>query len=212
MRRIENIAGMNWNFKRIFVLFIFCMLGLSLEAQFSQDTLVVDTAVAVEIKKEKKGSIFKGRPGTALLLSLVLPGSGQIYNKSYLRLPFVYAAVGGMGYVLVTNTQKYNCRKMAFIARVDGTPLDLPKYCTEAEQLEQITDLGRLKTLRDTANKYRQRSIMLFGAVWLANGIDAFVDAHLKDFDIDDDLSINLGLRYFDDPMAPARLGLYVNF
>jgi hypothetical protein len=71
---------------------------------------VIDTAAEnIVVKKEKKGSIFTGKPGKAMFMSLVIPGTGQIYNKSYIRLPFVYGAVGGFGAYMVYTVQQYNC-------------------------------------------------------------------------------------------------------
>jgi hypothetical protein len=46
----------------------------------------------------------------------------------------------------------------------------------------------------------------------LLNGVDAFVDAHLKDFDTKDDLSFEIGTRFDNDPNSPMRMGLYVQF
>ena len=65
---------------------------------------------------------------------------------------------------------------------------------------------------RDNANNARQLAIVGFTLVWLANGVDAFVDAHLKDFDIDEDLSIDFGTRMDDDPFTPVRAGMFVQF
>src|SRR5687768_9059853 len=91
-------------------------------SQTSQDSL----SEPVQVEKEKKGSIFSGRPGTSLLMSLVIPGAGQIYNKSYLRVPFVWGAVGGMGYLLVQNSRQYICFRDTYIDKIDGDPLTIP--------------------------------------------------------------------------------------
>lgn len=159
--------------------------------------------------KQKKESIFSGKPGKAMLMSLVIPGTGQIYNKSYLRVPFVWGAVGGMGYLVYYNTRRYNCLKDGYIASIDGTPITYPSHCSD---LTPITDPNQLKLLRDQANNNRQLSIIGLSLVWLANGIDAFVNAHLKSFDIDDDISINIGSRVDDDPNSPMRMGVFVSF
>ncbi|HJW31347.1 MAG TPA: DUF5683 domain-containing protein [Saprospiraceae bacterium] len=185
-------------------------LALFLISNIASAQEQADSAVTV-VKKEKKGSIFAGRPGKSMLFSLIIPGAGQIYNKSYLRLPFVYGAVGGMGAVLIYNTRQYNCLKTAYIARVDGTTPDLPK-CHQRETIMAITDPARLRILRDQANADRQLSIVGFALVWLANGVDAFVDAHLKDFDVNEDLSFEFRTQTFNDPFAPMRAGLYVQF
>src|SRR5687767_13766070 len=96
---------------RIVILILLCSIVYTGNAycQAAEDTVIVLTADTTKVKT-KKGSIFSGRPGKSLLMSLVVPGAGQIYNKSYLRVPFVWAAVGGMGYLVVINTQYYQCR------------------------------------------------------------------------------------------------------
>jgi len=179
-------------------------------AQASQDSLTIEETP----KKVKKGSIFSGRPGKSMLMSLVVPGAGQIYNKSYLRVPFVWGAIGGVGYLMINNTRQYNCLRDAYIHRIDGTPYVPPSSCTRElrKNIPLITDPARIRILRDQVNTDRQVAIVGFALVWLLNGVDAFVDAHLKDFDIDEDLSIEIGTRFEDDPYAPMRMGVYVQF
>ena len=197
MKKISNIL----------VVLVMVLASQMMMAQASADTIVIDTV----IKKEKTGSFFAGRPGKSMLMSLVIPGAGQIYNKSYLRVPFVWGAVGGMGYLVYYNTREYQCRKTAYEASIDGVPYIPP--CEKCDpRLVDITEPARLKSLRDEANEARQLSIVGFTLVWLANGIDAFVDAHLKDFDIDDNLSIDIGSRVDEDPHAPMRMGIFVQF
>jgi hypothetical protein len=190
-KRLPAYQRFPFNILLLAVLFIsICAPGI-LHAQ--SDSLALDTTTTTVLKK-KKGSIFDGKPGTSLLLSLAVPGAGQIYNKSYLRVPFVWAAVGTSGYFMIDNSRKYRITKDAFRARVDGIDWIPPENMPASLRgLENITDINRLKGIRDTYNEYRQQSIIIFSLVWLANGIDAFVNAHLKDFDIDDDLSLIIG-------------------
>ena len=47
-------------------------------------------------------------------------------------------------------------------------------------------------------------------ALQLFGSQTAFVDAHLKDFDIDEDLSIDIGPKIDNDPFAPMRVGIFV--
>lgn len=193
-----------------FVLIILCFAFpvSNAFAQSSQDTIIVLPADSATVKT-KRGSIFSGRPGKSLLMSLVVPGAGQIYNKSYLRVPFVWGAVGGVGAWMLYETRVYNCRREAYKAAVDGTVWVKPGHCKD-----DFTnyDAARIRSARDVANNNRQLAIVAFSLVWLANGVDAFVDAHLKDFDIDEDLSIDIGPMMDDDPNAPMRVGVFVKF
>ncbi len=186
------------------VLFI-CLTAHTIVGQVTVDSISADTMVP----HKKKGSIFSGRPGKSMLMSLVVPGAGQIYNKSYLRVPFVWGAVGGMGYLVHYNTQKYNCLRDAYKASIDMVPYEFPSHCDE---YVGITNSSQLRILRDDANEARQLSIVGFTLVWLANGIDAFVNAHLKEFDLDEDLSIRVGTKMDDDPYNPMRMGIFVQF
>jgi hypothetical protein len=185
------------------------LMSPGVRAQTAVDSIQIDTTLEVK----KSGSIFKGKPGKSLLFSLVIPGTGQIYNKSYLRVPFVWGAVGGMGYVLYYTSKRYQIAKEAYIAKVDNLsyPAVDDKWGeTFARQINNAVVPADIRPLRDSANKYRQQAIVGFSLVWLAQGIDAFVDAHLKTFDVNNDLSIDFSPRLDNDPYAPMRVGLFL--
>ncbi len=196
---------MRLSYSLILCLFFVCLVSQTSLGQATADSLSADT---IEVLK-KKGSIFSGRPGKSMLMSLVVPGAGQIYNKSYLRVPFVWGAVGGMGYLVHVNTQQYNCLRDAYKASIDNVPYEFPEHCSD---FAGITNSSQLRVLRDDANEARQLSIVGFTLVWLANGIDAFVNAHLKEFDLDEDLSIRVGTKSDNDPYNQMRMGIFVQF
>ncbi len=183
-------------------------------------SVLPDTVPEVEqtrsLVKEKRGSIFSGKPGKAALYSLIIPGAGQIYNKSYFRVPFVYAALGGVGYLLVSNSQKYRCYREAYIAKIDGEPLDLDDKCLNLDNgLIQRAEASTLRLARDQYNKRRQTAIIGVALVWVANSIDAFVDAHLKDFDVSEDLShrkIHIRPDIGRNGLGGTQYGIVVSF
>ena len=206
------------------VICFFVLLG-NTNGYSQVDTIVLTNPVPDSLsessgKKQKGSSIFSGRPGKSLLFSLIIPGAGQIYNKSYLRVPFVWAAVGGMGYVMVNTQRQYNCFREAYVDKIDGRTVTLEKYCSNKDGYVPFTTISperlnnseaaTIRRYRDQSNVYRQWAIVGFTVVWLANGVDAFVDAHLKDFDIDEDLSIDIGPKIDNDPFAPMRVGIFV--
>lgn len=147
-----------------------------------------------------------------MIMSLIIPGTGQIYNKSYLRVPFVWGAVGGLGYLVHYNTIRYKCFRDAYIASIDNTPYIVPEHCAKEFIGVDLNNSAQLKANRDVYNNNRQLSIVGLSAVWILNGIDAFVNAHLKEFDVNEDLSIDFGSRMDNDPNSPMRMGIFVQF
>lgn len=120
----------------------------------------------------------------ATTLSAICPGAGQIYNKSYWKLPFVFGGLASLIYVIDWNNRIYQVYKSAYeIVSNGGTP---PTANTDATSL---------KNERDTARRSRDLSIILTGVVYLFNVMDAHVDAHMKDYDISDDLAWKLRLE-----------------
>lgn len=142
--------------------------------------------VDYEYVPTEKANIFAGRPGRAALYSLILPGAGQAYNKKYWQVPIVWAGVGTAGAFMVGNGRQYRGFRDAYRERLiadleDRDPMDdyVGKFSTPS-----------LLNLRDQSNRYRQMSIFIFALAWIANSAQAFVGAHLKEFDVSDDLSL----------------------
>ena len=61
----------------VFALLFVCISTHDVMSQEATDSLAVDTVKM----KEKKSSIFSGRPGKSMLMSLVIPGAGQITTR-----------------------------------------------------------------------------------------------------------------------------------
>jgi hypothetical protein len=197
--------------RHYFSLIVLVMLGIAVNnshAQTTADSIQFDTIQEVK----KSGSIFKGKPGKSFLYSMIIPGTGQIYNKSYLRVPVVWGAVGGMGYLLHYTSARYKYAKQTYEAKVDNLAYpEVPmKYGKDFADLLNNGSAADIRPVRDQTNKYRQQAIIGFSLVWLAQGIDAFVDAHLKTFDVNNDLSIDFSPRLDDDPHAPMRVGMFL--
>jgi hypothetical protein len=136
---------------------------------------------------------FKGirltRPGKAAMLALVLPGAGQIYNRSYWKLPLVYGGLGGVIYGEIFYQQGYKEFSNAYnMVTQQGVPL----------HDERLGDRARLYNTADALNTgvvfyrgYRDIFYLYIGLVYSLQIVDALVDAHLKDFDVSDDLSLH---------------------
>ncbi|RNI22414.1 hypothetical protein EFB08_20100 [Rufibacter latericius] len=135
------------------------------------------------------------RPAKAAFYSAVLPGLGQAYNKSYWKIPLVYAAGGVIGYFIYDNNRKYQGFVKALAIRFDGDANTVDQYAeSNVYGVGRPNDQGsiNLRRSRDFFRKYRDLDIILGVVAWGLNVMEAHVDAHLKAFDVSDDLSLQL--------------------
>ena len=117
-------------------------------------------------------------PAKAAFYSAVLPGLGQIYNKQYWKLPLVYGAIGTGLYFYNLNVTEYNRFRTAYFNRLNGLPDEFPMYSTDV--LIRAQKIYRRQ--RDTA-------MLLTVLAYVLNIVDANVSAHLKQWNVDDNLS-----------------------
>jgi hypothetical protein len=123
-------------------------------------------------------------PKKAGLYSLILPGAGQVYNGSWWKVPFVYGALGGAIAVAVNNQQNYETFRDAYTLKLKNEPHEFSDTV--------LDDARRLRVYRDRFNKNRQTWYLLTGVAYGLQAVEALVDAHLQDFDVDEDLSLRL--------------------
>jgi hypothetical protein len=144
-------------------------------------------------------------PRGALIRAAALPGLGQAYNRQYLKVPVVYASLGGLGYAAVRLWGKHRDYRCAyqwrgFEDRVGSSIEVNPRPECEDEYDAIVAASGRdalpastLRTQRDALRRNRDLTILLIGAVYALQMLDAYVSAHLLDFDVGEDLSLRLG-------------------
>lgn len=143
---------------------------------------VTDTTSQPAIKKEQPKY---HSPKKAAIMSALLPGLGQAYNKKYWKIPVIYAGFAGLVYALNYNQTKYIRYRDAYKYRIDNDPTTIDNYVG-------IYRDGDLFTLQKAYNRYRDLSVMGTTLLYLLNIIDASVDAHMFTFDVGDDLSFHI--------------------
>ncbi len=146
-------------------------LALSLNAK-SDKTQLMNHFVLKDSLQTKQ----KNYPARAALLSTILPGAGQIYNKRIWKVPLIYGAFLGCGYLYQTNNSLYKNYKNALSFRYDNDPTTIDEY-------NNFTD-DNLVLFKNQYRKRRDLGIIGIAAVYLLNIIDATVDAHLREFDV----------------------------
>lgn len=162
---------------KIYLSILFSLLTIgfstSLFAQQSDTVLIEETQA-------------KHSPKKATIMSLVVPGLGQAYNKKYWKIPLVYAAIGVPLYVALDQQSMFNEFKAAYIKRVDDDPT------TVDDKYTGVYTNANLENLIEFHRKNRDLFYVLTGVAYVLNVVDAAVDAHLYHFEVSDDLSADL--------------------
>ena len=129
----------------------------------------------------------------ATTLSMICPGAGQIYNKSYWKAPIVVGGIASMIYVIDWNNRGFQRFKNAYTLLNDfqQNPGKYPDGQSKDEFGGRYS-ASFLKNLRDSYRRNRDLSILLTVVVYAFQAIDAHVDAHLKDFDVSDNLTVDV--------------------
>jgi hypothetical protein len=113
-------------------------------------------------------------PKKATIMALALPGSGQIYNRKYWKVPIVYAGLGGSIYAI--GMFKNNMRVLN-------------------DSISRIYSAGKtpnpvLLEDRDNQRSRRDVAILCLAGVYVLQVLDAVVDAHFYKFNINDKIGI----------------------
>ncbi len=132
-------------------------------------------------------------PQKALRRALVVPGGGQFYNHQPVKAGIFYAGVAGIAALYLHNNRQYHLYQHVF--RYAERPERYPQYADEAAPFQTLIGnggKGRIREARDKARRNRDLSA-IGGGVWYALSVlDAYVGAHLIDFDTGDALSLRV--------------------
>jgi hypothetical protein len=140
-------------------------------------------------------------PRKALLYSAILPGSGQLYNKKYWKMPLVYGGFATGIYFIDFYQDRYLTFKNELFGILnDGTPP--PSGFNEAQ----------LRRLVDRSKRERDFFTIITGFWYILQLVDAHVDAHLKEFDLNPQLQVRLEPMMENNPITGRSTGLALKF
>lgn len=193
------------------ILFIFGIFLFSTLHVWSQDTEPVTKEVdslKVDLKKEgiiidetlteKQEFINPLAPGKAAFYSAVIPGMGQIYNKRYWKAPIVWGALAAGIYGYTFYDGQYNDLRDAFKRRRSGFTDDRFFDLIPSDGITPTTpdvDNERLERLQNQTQNDRDLTLLAVIVLYALNIVDANVDAHLKQFNISDDLGWRMNVE-----------------
>ncbi|MFS4448851.1 DUF5683 domain-containing protein [Maribacter sp. 2307UL18-2] len=156
----------------------------SVRTNLQEDGIVLQDSI---VKKERYLNPLA--PSKAAFYSAVLPGLGQIYNKRYWKVPIVYGALGAGIYAYTFYNGEYQRFRTAFKRRRAGFADD------EFINVIPLPGDDRLERLQNAKQNERDLALLVTIIIYALNIVDANVDAHLKQFNINDDLSWDMNLQ-----------------
>ena len=186
----------------LITLSIFIVTILTTSAQENDSIPQAKDSLAIDLKEKgievqevvKQKPINPLAPSKAAFYSAVLPGLGQVYNKRYWKVPIVYAVLGLGVYSYKYNDDYYDRFRTAFKSRQAGFTDDefYDINGDNAEGADPDLDMDDLERQQENFQRDRDLALVITIAMYALNIIDANVDAHLKQFNVNEDLSLDV--------------------
>ncbi len=198
---------------------------------------VLDKPDTLRMTAKQEANIHKIIPKKATIRSLMLPGLGQAYNRQYYKIPFIYVGFGVMGYLFVkyrglaqeagdgyrqllygdkVSEAYYINLNPAIFPTALTNPILIPAQYVKPEYVVisgfQVRTTATARNAYDTYRRYRDLNILLSAALWGVTIVEANVAAHLKTFDLTDDISMRIEPNVLPVPGAGVVPGVRVAF
>jgi hypothetical protein len=184
----------------LFTLTLLLILVLNAWSQDSTKAITKDSTLVIR----------KHIPSKATKRSALIPGWGQAYNKQYWKIPLVYGVIALPAATYIYNNDMYKKTKFAYEAKFKEAAGDLSDVAKIDPVLKNLST-SSLQSYRNIFRKDRDYSIMWMIVTWGINVIDATVSGHLKEFDINNDLSFKIQPTY-QPQFKQAGLALQFHF
>ena len=164
----------------------------SISSTLAEQGIIINDSVSFKKSKKEFNPLA---PSKAAFYSAILPGMGQIYNKRYWKAPIAWGLIGGSIYMYTWNNDNYKSFRTAFKRRQAGFTDD--EFYDLNNGIIPSLDVDDLEYQQERFQSDRDLWLVVAIGMYALNIVDANVDAHLKQFNIDDDLSIDFE-PYFD--------------
>lgn len=197
---------MDRNFLVLLVCFVFITCSWAQEDEEPEDEGVVIENVVIQ-DTIAYAEIDPLAPSKAAFYSAVLPGLGQAYNKKYWKIPIIYAALGTGIYFYVDNRNEYNRYRDAYKRRLAGFTDD--EFYGDGSS--PIVSNDGLIRAQKTLKRNQEISLLVTIGIYILNIVDANVDAHLLQYNVDENLALKPHFK-FNELDATTNLGLTLDF
>ncbi len=159
----------------------------------------------IDTEKKSRRPANPLAPAKAAFYSAILPGLGQAYNKRYWKIPIVYAAIGSGVYFYINNNNQYNRYRNAYKRRLAGFTDD------EFNTNDRFITNDGLIHAQKLYRRNKELALLVTVGLYALNIIDANVDAHLLQFNVDDKLSLKPHYKV-NELDNTGNMGLTFNF
>ncbi len=182
--------------KRLVFIFLICS---SLSAVAQRDSIRVVQPESDTITIASYSNRYD--PRKALLYAAVLPGLGQVYNKKYWKLPLVYGGLGATVYAINFYQDGYRLYRRELFYNLDNN-------LAQDTQVNPNTGFttSQLRTIVDRYRRERDFMIIIMMGVYILQMVDAHVDSHLKEFDLNPNLQVRIEPA-FSNELLTGRMG-----
>ena len=180
-----------------FLLIVIYAPAQETEAPASEKDSIADGLIEEGILLDgslEKRTINPLAPSKAAFYSAILPGLGQIYNKRYWKVPLVWGALGIGIYAYTFNNNEYNRFRDAFKRRLAGFTDDEFYDINNSGIVPGSPDISddALQNAQESAQRDRDLALAITIGLYVLNIVDANVDAHLKQFNVDEQLALDV--------------------
>jgi hypothetical protein len=186
----------------LLVLFSFSGIQAQTDSLSIQATKGVETEV-VEKDYEPYNALA---PAKAAFYSAILPGLGQAYNGSYWKIPIAYGGLATGIYYYLDNDKQYSKYRDAYKNRIAGRE----DQFNGKDERSFISTNGLIRA-QEVYQKNKEISLLVTVGVYILNIIDANVEAHLRQFNVDEDLTLQPNFD-FNSLTGKTNYGLTLNF
>lgn len=148
------------------------------------------------------------KPARAAFYSAVLPGLGQAYNGKYWKIPIVYGALGTSVAVYLWNDNQYQEVRDAFRIRLAGGTND----AFSDDQGNPIISNAGLERAQRTAQRNKELTLLITAGIYILQIIDANVDGHLDDFNVNRNLSFSPTILNIEHVPSGSNVGVSLTY
>ena len=174
---------------KFFISIFFCLVFVLVKSQKTElkDSInkIYDNNKISKLPSPRKIKLIEDplTPSKAAFYSTVLPGLGQAFIGKAWKIPIVYGAIGASIYYYKTNNKEMLKYRNAYKDRINGI--------YEDEYLDIIPENETLLKGMKFHKSYRDISMICIIGLYMLNILDANVSAHMMQFNVSEDLTLN---------------------